>query len=63
MARVQLTKSVYIDPPGPGKVAAGQWVTNDPAQLQPGDVYFPNGDLSKLPTVPVSTITGAESIG
>jgi hypothetical protein len=63
MARVQLTKSAYLDPPGPGKLRAGQWVTNDPNSIQPGDVYWPNGDLSKLPTASVSTVTGADSVG
>jgi hypothetical protein len=62
MARVQLTKSVYLDPPGPGRLRAGQWVATDQASLQPGDVYWPNGDVSKLPTAPVTTISGADSV-
>jgi hypothetical protein len=62
MARVQLTKAVYLDPPGPGRLRAGQWVATDPAALQPGDVYWPNGDVSKLPTAGVITISGADSI-
>jgi hypothetical protein len=63
MARVQLTRAVYIDPPGPGRLRAGQWITNDPAAMQPGDVYWPNADLTKLPIAGVSTITGADSVG
>jgi hypothetical protein len=62
MARVQLTRACYVDPPGPGRLRAGQWVTTDPASIQPGDVYWPNGDVSKLPTAGVSTISGADSI-
>jgi hypothetical protein len=62
MPRVQLTKAVFIDAPGPGRLRAGQWVTNDQAAMQTGDVYWPNGDLSKLPTGPVSTISGADSV-
>ena len=62
MPRYQLTKAVYIDPPGPGRLRAGQWVTTTPAEMQPGDVFWPNADLAKLPTSSASTITGAESI-
>lgn len=63
MARVQLTRACYIDAPGPGRLRAGQWVTNDPTAIQPGDVYWPNADLSKLPTAGVITVSGADSIG
>jgi hypothetical protein len=62
MARVLLTKSVYLDPPGPGKLPAGTWVATDQASLQPGDVYWPNGDVNKLPIAGVSTISGADSV-
>ena len=62
MPRYQLTKAVYIDPPGPGRLRAGQWVATDPASIQQGDIFWPNADLAKLPIGSVSTITGAESI-
>jgi hypothetical protein len=62
MARVQLTKAVYIDPPGPGRLRAGQWVSTDQASLQPNDIYWPNGDLTKLPTGGASTISGSDSV-
>jgi hypothetical protein len=61
--RVQLTKATYIDPPGPGRLRGGQWVATDPTVMQPGDVLWLNGDVSKLPTAGVSTITGADSVG
>jgi hypothetical protein len=63
MARVLLTKSTYIDPPGPGRLRAGQWVTTTAAELQPNDVYWPNGDINKLPIAGVTTISGADSVG
>jgi hypothetical protein len=59
--RVQLTKAVYCDPPGPGRLRAGQWVCIDPAALQAGDVFWPNADLTKLPISGVSTISGVDS--
>ena len=62
MARVLLTKAVYLDPPGPGKLLAGTWVATDAASYQKGDVFWPNGDITKLPTAGVSTISGADSI-
>jgi hypothetical protein len=62
MARVQLTKSAYIDPPGPGRLRAGQWVATEAASMQSGDVLWLNGDISKLPTAGVSTISGADSV-
>jgi hypothetical protein len=46
--RVLLTKSVYIDPPGPGRLKAGTWVTDNPVGLQPGDVLWLGGDPSKV---------------
>ena len=63
MARYQLTKAVYIDPPGPGRLRAGQWIATDQASVQPGDVFWPNADLSKLQIGSVSTITGVDSVG
>ena len=63
MSRVQLTRACYIDYPGPGRLRAGQWVSNDPASLQPGDVFSTGLDLTKLPTDHVSTVSGADSIG
>jgi hypothetical protein len=60
--RVQLTKSAYVDPPGPGRLRAGQWVTNDPTAIQPGDIYWPGADLNKLPFGSVSTVSGADSV-
>jgi hypothetical protein len=62
MARVQLTRACYLDPPGPGRLRAGQWVATDAASLQPGDVFWPNGDVNKLPIAGVSTISGADSV-
>jgi hypothetical protein len=63
MSRFQLTKAVYVDPPGPGRLRAGQWIATTPAELQPGDVYWPNAANANLPVGPVSTITGADSVG
>jgi hypothetical protein len=60
--RVQLTKAAYIDPPGPGRLRAGQWVVTDPTIAQPGDVVWLNGDVTKLPAAGVTTITGADSV-
>lgn len=63
MARVQLTKACYVDSPGPGRLRAGQWIATTAAELQPNDVFWPNGDITKLPTAGVITISGVDSIG
>ena len=61
--RAQLTKAVYFDSPGPGRLRAGTWVITTPAERQsPTDVYWPNAP-SNLPTSSVSTITGVDSVG
>jgi hypothetical protein len=62
MGRYLLTRAVYIDPPGPGRLRAGQWVATDAASKQPGDVLWLGGDASKLPIAGVSTITGSDSV-
>ena len=62
MARYLLTRAIYVDPPGPGRLKAGTWIATTPAEMQLGDVFWPNAP-SNLPTGSVSTITGADSVG
>ena len=61
--RVLLTKACYVDfPGGPGRLRAGQWVSTTAAELQPNDVFWLNGDITKLPTAGVITISGVDSV-
>jgi hypothetical protein len=61
MARYKLTKAIYYDYPGVGKVKAGWVICDNPAEMQPGDVLWP-GAPNNLPTGPVSTVTGVDSV-
>ena len=62
MARYLLTRAIYVDPPGPGRLRAGQWVSTTPAEMQSGDVFWPNAP-SNLPTAATSPPTGVDSTG
>ena len=63
MARYLLTRAIYVDPPGPGRLRAGTWIATTPEEMVKGDVFWPTAPpQSKLPTGPVLTITGAESV-
>jgi hypothetical protein len=60
--RVQVKSACYFDPPGPGRLRAGQWVCDNAAELLPGDIFWPGGNLSKLPTNTPGAPTGADSV-
>jgi hypothetical protein len=60
MGRWKLTQAIYSDVAG--KIRAGRWVTDNPAEAQPGDAVIPGVKPQQLPLGGVSTISGVDSI-
>jgi hypothetical protein len=62
MARYLLTKAIYSDAVGVGKVRAGRWICDNAAEAHPGDVVWVGVKSQQLPTGGVSTVTGVDSV-
>jgi hypothetical protein len=58
MARYQLTKAIYSDAQGVGRVRAGRWIADSAASAQPGDVVWPGVTAAQLPAGVTTAING-----